>query len=213
MLYSKEANQNNLPFILPQLPYDKKSFGKVLSEESFDFHYGKHHLAYVNNLNKLLENDSYSSFKDKSLEEIILESYNKQEFVGIFNNAAQIWNHTFFWHSITPNNGGGEPGGKLLAKINEDFGSFTKFADEFKQAGLTQFGSGWSWLVLADGRLKVMKSLNAENPICLGYTPLICCDVWEHAYYIDYRNMRADFLNIFLDQLVNWDFATKNLGF
>ncbi|MEY3196971.1 MAG: Superoxide dismutase [Pseudomonadota bacterium] len=208
MIFSSESNQTNSPFILPELPYDKGELAPYLTIENFEYHHEKHHNAYVINLNKLLENHE---LKGKTLEEIILASAGKSEMVGIFNNAAQIWNHTFYWHSMRKN-GGGTPSGKILKKIEEDFGSFDNFANEFKQAGATQFGSGWAWLVSDGGKLKVIKTSNAATPITDGLKPLITCDVWEHAYYIDYRNRRPDYIAVFLEHLVNWEFAEKNLG-
>lgn len=206
MTYSMEANQTNTEFSLPDLPYGKGDLAPHLTEETLDFHHGKHHNTYVVNLNKLLEDHP---MKGKSLEEIILESSGKANLAGIFNNAAQIWNHTFYWHSMAKD-GGGRPSGELLVKIEEDFGSFEEFVTQFKQAGATQFGSGWAWLVLAEGKLKVVKTLNAETPITSDMKPLMTCDVWEHAYYIDYRNKRPDYIATFLDHLVNWNFANKN---
>jgi len=209
MTFSSEANQASAPFSLPNLPYSKDAFGSIMSAETFDYHHGKHHQAYVTNLNKLLEEKA--EFAGKNLEEIILASFKNPSFGGIFNNAAQVWNHTFFWHSMKPQ-GGDKPTGELLAKIEADFGSFEKFVEEFKQAGATQFGSGWAWLVYENGKLKVTKTANAETPICLNQFPLLCCDVWEHAYYIDYRNRRPDFLSAFLNDLANWDFASSNFA-
>jgi Fe-Mn family superoxide dismutase len=208
MTYSKEANQAKAPFILPDLPYDKTALNPHMSAETFDYHHGKHHNAYVTNLNKLLE--STLDLSSKNLEEIILASHGNSSFTGVFNNAAQVWNHTFFWHSMKQN-GGGKPSGKVLEHIEKDFGTFEKFVEEFKQAGATQFGSGWAWLVYDGSKLKVVKTANADTPITSGLHPLICCDVWEHAYYIDYRNKRPDFIAAFLEHLVNWDFAAKNL--
>lgn len=203
---SFEADQKNYPFVLPKLPYEQEALAPYYSLESVDYHYNKHHNAYVVNLNKLVDNNN---FAQKTLEEIIMLSYQDANFVGVFNNAAQIWNHSFFWHSMKPQ-GGGMPLVNLLSKIEEDFGSFDKFREEFTSLGLGQFGSGWVWLVLARGKLQVVKTSNAATPITEGLFPILTCDVWEHAYYIDYRNRRADFLNIFLDKLVNWEFAEKN---
>ncbi len=209
MIYSKEANQEKCPFILPKLPYAKADLAPHMSAETFDFHHEKHHMAYVTNLNKLLE--SNIELASKNLEEIIVATHKNASLAGFFNNAAQVWNHTFFWHSMKKN-GGGKPSAKLLSQIEKDFGSYDKFQDEFKQAGATQFGSGWAWLVVDEsGKLKVVKTSNADTPITSGLKPLMCCDVWEHAYYIDYRNRRPDFLSSFLNHLVNWDFAEKNL--
>lgn len=208
MQYSKEANQSKYPFILPELPYGKDDFKPHFSSETFDYHHGKHHQTYVTNLNKLLETNK--ELATKNLEEIIKLSFGNSILTGIFNNAAQIWNHTFFWHSIKPS-GGGVPSGKILDLINKDFGNFESFAAEFKQAAITQFGSGWAWLVFHDGKLQIIKTSNAETPIAKGIKPLLACDVWEHAYYIDYRNNRANYLDIYINHMINWEFAENNL--
>ncbi len=197
-----------MAFELPPLPYDKTALEPHMSAKTFEFHHGKHHQAYVTNLNNLVKDTPLAS---KSLEEIIKETAKDDSKAGIFNNAAQVWNHTFFWNSMKPQ-GGGAPTGKIADKINEAFGSFDKFKDEFKNAGATQFGSGWAWLVLDGGKLKVTKTPNAMTPMVQGQTAVLTCDVWEHAYYLDYQNRRPDFLATFLDHLVNWDFASKNLG-
>ena len=207
MTYCKYSNQESGPFILPNLPYEKDALMPHLSVESFDFHHGKHHNAYVTNLNKLLE--SNSDMEGKSLEEII--SLSKDNNPGIFNNSAQIWNHSFFWNSMA-SNGGGKPSGELMEQIEKDFGSFDNFANEFKTAAATQFGSGWAWLVFDSGKLKVIKTANADTPIAHGIKPLLNCDVWEHAYYIDYRNKRPDYVSVFLDHLANWEFAADNFA-
>jgi superoxide dismutase, Fe-Mn family len=191
-----------MAFTLPPLPYDKKALAPHISEETLEYHHGKHHKAYVDNLNKLLEGKHEAS---KSLEEVILSSEG-----GVFNNAAQVWNHTFYWSSMKPN-GGGQPTGDLLAAINRDLGSVEKFAEQFAQAGATQFGSGWAWLVLEKGKLAVTKTPNADLPMKHGQTALLTMDVWEHAYYIDYRNARPKYIETFLKSLVNWDFALENL--
>jgi Fe-Mn family superoxide dismutase len=208
MIFSKEADQAKAPFSLPELPYSKDDLAPHLTAETFEYHHEKHHNAYVVNLNKLLENHALAG---KTLEEIILESSGKADMSGIFNNSAQIWNHSFLWHSMKKN-GGGKPSGELLKKIEEDFGSFEDFVTKFKEAGTTQFGSGWAWLVLDGTKLKIVKTANALTPITDGLKPLMTCDVWEHAYYIDYRNKRPDYLVAFLDHLVNWDFASSNLA-
>lgn len=208
MTFSNEANQTKAPFILPDLPYGKSDLEPHMSAETFDYHHGKHHNAYVTNLNNMLKN--FDDFEGQDLEGIIKESYEDSAYAGIFNNAAQIWNHSFFWHSMRKN-GGGMPQERLLNMINNDFGSFEKFCEEFVMAGATQFGSGWVWLVSDIGTLKIIKTSNAETPITNGHQPLICCDVWEHAYYIDYKNARPDFLKVFLEKLVNWEFAETNL--
>lgn len=198
-----------MAFELPALPYEKDALEPHMSANTFDFHHGKHHNTYVVNLNGLLDG---SDLAGKSLEEIIMATAGDSSKAGMFNNAAQVWNHTFFWNSMKPG-GGGAPSGDLAAKIDADFGSLDKFKEAFKQAGATQFGSGWAWLVVGDGgKLEVVKTPNAENPMTQGKTPLLTCDVWEHAYYLDYQNRRPDFLAAFLDHLVNWDFAAENLA-
>jgi Fe-Mn family superoxide dismutase len=198
-----------MAFELPALPYEKNALEPHMSANTFDFHHGKHHNTYVVNLNGLLDG---SDLAGNSLEEIIMATAGDAAKAGMFNNAAQVWNHTFFWNSMKPG-GGGAPSGDLAAKIDADFGSFDAFKDAFKQAGATQFGSGWAWLVVgAGGKLEVVKTPNAENPMTQGKTPLLTCDVWEHAYYLDYQNRRPDFLAAFLDSLANWDFAAENLA-
>ncbi len=191
-----------MAFTLPELPYDKNALAPHITAETLEFHHGKHHNAYVTNLNKLLEGKPEAN---KSLEDIILSSEG-----GVFNNAAQIWNHTFYWSSMKPN-GGGEPTGDLLAAINRDFGSFAKFKEEFTAAATTQFGSGWAWLVSDKGKLSVTKTGNADLPMKHGQKALLTIDVWEHAYYIDYRNLRPKYIETFLGHLANWDFASENL--
>ncbi|MDB2550577.1 superoxide dismutase, partial [Rickettsiales bacterium] len=185
----------------------KKDLEPFISENTLNFHHGKHHQTYVTNLNNLIAD---TDLKNKSLEEIInISRDNKQ--AGIFNNAAQIWNHTFYWNSMKKN-GGGKPAGKLLAKIEEDFGSFDKFVEEFKIAGATQFGSGWAWLVAGENnKLQIIKTPNAETPLGTNLKPLITMDVWEHAYYLDFQNARPKYIETFLNNLVNWDFALENL--
>ena len=198
-----------MAFTLPDLPYAKDALAPHISSETLDFHHGKHHNAYVNNLNGLVEGTDMAS---KSLEDIIQDTAGKADKAGIFNNAAQIWNHTFYWQSMRPN-GGGAPTGKLAEMIDRDFGSFDAFKDAFAKAGATQFGSGWAWLVLADGKLDVRKTLNAETPLTeAGVTPLLTMDVWEHAYYLDHQNARPKYIETFLNELVNWDFANQNLA-
>ena len=192
---------------LPNLPYDKKDLEPFISQNTLDFHYGKHHQAYVTNLNNLIAD---TDLANKSLEEIINIS-RKNNQAGIFNNAAQIWNHTFYWYSMKKN-GGGKPTGKILSKIEDDFGSFDNFVSEFKTAGATQFGSGWAWLVLDENnKLQIIKTLNAETPLGTNLKPLITMDVWEHAYYLDFQNARPKYIETFLNELINWDFALENL--
>ncbi|MCC3305011.1 superoxide dismutase [Sneathiella sp. HT1-7] len=195
-----------MAFELPPLPYAKDALAPHISENTLDFHYGKHHNAYVTNLNGLLDDAD-----SRSLEEIMKDTAGDASKAGVFNNAAQVWNHTFYWHSMKPN-GGGKPTGAIAAKIDEDFGSYEKFAEEFKTAGATQFGSGWAWLVLDGGKLKVTKTPNAACPLTDGAKPILTMDVWEHAYYLDYQNARPKYMETFLASLVNWDFANENLG-
>ncbi len=192
-----------MAFELPELPYAKNALAPHISEETLEFHYGKHHQTYVTNLNNLVPG---TEFEGSSLEDIVTKSSG-----GIFNNAAQIWNHTFYWNSLSPN-GGGEPTGALADTINESFGSFAEFQEAFTKCAVTTFGSGWGWLVKnADGSLALVSTSNAGCPLTEGQTPLLTCDVWEHAYYIDYRNARPKYLEAFW-ALVNWDFAAANFG-
>jgi Fe-Mn family superoxide dismutase len=189
---------------LPELPYANDALEPHISAETISFHYGKHHAGYVKKLNAAIENDA--SLKDKSLEELV-----KTASGGVFNNAAQIWNHTFYWNSLSPN-GGGEPTGAIKEAIDRDFGSFAAFKDAFTKEASTHFGSGWAWLVKgADGKLAVTSTHDAGCPLTEGQTPLLTCDVWEHAYYIDRRNARPDYIASWWS-LVNWNFANENLG-
>ncbi|HEY9050066.1 MAG TPA: superoxide dismutase [Gammaproteobacteria bacterium] len=197
-----------MPITLPALPYDKSALEPHISSKTLDFHYGKHHNAYVTNLNKLIEG---TDLANETLEKIISKTAGNADKAGIFNNAAQVWNHTFYWHSMKPN-GGGKATGKIAEKIDADFGDFDSFTKAFKNAGLTQFGSGWAWLVLKKNKLEIMKTPNADTPIAYGIKPLLTVDVWEHAYYLDYQNARGDYLDIYLKHLVNWDFANSNLS-
>ena len=193
---------------LPELPYAIDALEPHISARTLEFQHGKHHKAYVDKLNAAIKGTNYET---QSLETII-ESSNDAGDAGVFNNAAQIWNHTFLWHSMSPN-GGGEPSSVLAAAIDAKYGSFDGFRDAFKQAAMGQFGSGWAWLVARDGKLEIRKTANAETPLtedCV--TPLITMDVWEHAYYLDFQNRRPDYIGAFLDHLVNWDFANANLA-
>ncbi len=192
-----------MAFELPALPYAPDALAPHISAETLEYHYGKHHKTYVDNLNKLVDGTDNAS---KSLEEIIMSSE-----AGLFNNSAQVWNHTFFWNCLSPN-GGGAPTGDLAARIDADFGSFDEFKAQITDAGLTQFGSGWAWLVEQDGKLAIMKTPNADLPMKHGAKALFTIDVWEHAYYIDYRNARAKFIEVVLDNLANWDFVAANLA-
>ncbi len=195
-----------MTFTLPELPYAPNALEPHISANTFSFHYNKHHQAYVTNLNNLIKDTDFAKL---SLEEVILKTAGDTSKVGIFNNAAQVWNHTFYWHSMKPT-GGGNPKGALAEKIAKDFGSFDAFKEAFKTAGATQFGSGWAWLVNEKGTLKVTKTPNADLPMIHGQTALLTMDVWEHAYYLDYQNRRPDYISTFLDKLVNWDFAETN---
>jgi Fe-Mn family superoxide dismutase len=193
----------------PPLPFAKDALEPYgMKAETFDYHYGKHHAAYVANLNNLIKDTELDS---KPLEEIITTSFKDSSKVGVFNNAAQVWNHSFFWNCLKAG-GGGAPTGELAEWITKDFGSYDKFREEFKAAATTQFGSGWAWLVDDGGTLKVVKTPNAENPLAHGQKALLTLDVWEHAYYIDFKNARPSFIDNFLDKLVNWDFVAHNLA-
>ena len=198
-----------MAFELPALPYSRDALAPHISEQTLNFHYGKHHQAYVNNLNKMIEG---TDLEGKSLEEIIKTAAKDSSKAGIFNNSAQVWNHTFYWHSMKPG-GGGKPTGAIADKIDADFGSYDEFAKQFKAAGGGQFGSGWAWLVLKDGKLGIRKTPNAETPLTEdGATPLLTMDVWEHAYYLDYQNSRPGYMDAFIDNLINWDFVNQNLS-
>lgn len=200
-----------MAFELPNLPYSHSALaGRGMCQETLELHHDKHHQAYVTALNGFVEKDS--SLQGKSLEEIVKLSYNKPEMTGVFNNAGQHWNHTLFWQAMSPN-GGGIPG-KLEQKIISDLGSVQAFKDAFKTAGATQFGSGWAWLVLgSDGKLKITKTPNGSNPLATGEgKALLGCDVWEHSYYLDFRNRRPDYLQNWLDKIANYEFALAQLG-
>jgi len=190
----------------PSLPYADTALEPHISAKTIGFHYGKHHAAYVNNYNNLVAGTPFDS---QSIEDVIAATVNDPAKIGIFNNGAQAWNHTFYWNCLSPN-GGGKPSGELAAKIDEDFGSFDKFAEELKAAAATQFGSGWAWLVSDNGTLKVVKTGNAQTPLTAGQTPLLCVDVWEHAYYLDYQNRRPDYVAATIEHLLNWEFAEAN---
>ena len=203
-----KANQTRYPFVLPNLPFTDKALLPHMSDQTLQFHHGKHHNAYVQNLNKLLEGSNLSQL---DLEHIILEAAGDKSKMGVFNNAAQVWNHTFFWHSLQPH-GKTYPTDALLKQINIDFKDLENFKTLFKEAALGQFGSGWAWLVFndKDKKLEIVKTANAETPITQEKHALLCCDVWEHAYYLDFQNRRADFVSVFLDHLANWEFAQEN---
>ncbi|QNL19064.1 superoxide dismutase [Hyphobacterium sp. CCMP332] len=192
---------------LPDLPYEQDALEPHISSETLGFHHGKHHAAYVSKMNAAIEGNDKA---DLSLEDLIRKAAADGD-QGLFNNAAQTWNHTFYWNSMAPD-GGGTPSGDLGERIERDFGSFDAFKKAFADAGATQFGSGWAWLVVKDGKLDVRKTLNAETPLTEdGVVPLLTMDVWEHAYYLDFQNRRPDYIDTFLDKLVNWEFAASNL--
>ena len=197
-----------MTYALPSLPYDYTALEPCISKSTLEFHHDKHHAAYVSKFNDAVAG---TDLENKSIEDVIKAIAGDASKAGIFNNAAQAWNHSFYWNCMKPA-GGGQPTGALADKINADFGSFDKFVEAFKQAGATQFGSGWTWLVLDNGTLKVTKTGNAENPMTAGQTPLLTMDVWEHAYYLDYQNRRPDYIADFLGKLVNWDFVASNLS-
>ena len=188
---------------LPPLPYALDALAPHISQETLEYHYGKHHQTYVTNLNKAIDGTPDA---DASLEDIIMKADGP-----LFNNSAQTWNHTFYWNSMTPG-GGGEPDGEVADKINSAFGSYDDFKTKFAEAATTQFGSGWAWLVDEGGKLAIQKTSNADLPMKHGAKALLTIDVWEHAYYIDFRNARPNYIGTFIDHLINWDFVAKNLG-
>jgi Fe-Mn family superoxide dismutase len=193
---------------LPRLPYAQDALAPVISAQTLSFHYGKHHKAYVDNLNKLVAGTALS---ETPLEKVIAAVAGQPDKAAIFNNAAQTWNHTFFWNSMKPH-GGGVPTGAVGQAIDAAFGGYEKFKKDFSNAAMTQFGSGWAWLVADKGALRVAKTGNADTPHTMGLTPLLTIDVWEHAYYLDYQNRRADFVAAVIDKLLNWEFANANLA-
>ena len=192
-----------MPVELPPLPYSQDALAPHISAETLEYHYGKHHQTYVTNLNKLVEG---TEFEQASLEDVIMKSDG-----GLFNNSAQVWNHTFYWNSMSPD-GGGAPTGEVADAINSAFGSYEEFRAKFAEAATTQFGSGWAWLVDSGSGLEIMKTSNADLPMKHGATAIFTVDVWEHAYYIDYRNDRAKFIKTILENLANWDFAAQNFA-
>jgi superoxide dismutase, Fe-Mn family len=200
-------SQTSAGIVLPALPWAQSALAPAISENTISFHYGKHHQAYVNNTLKMIAG---TELEKASLEEIIKKTAGRSDQTALFNNAAQVFNHTFYWSSMKPG-GGGEPQGKMAEKIKESFGSYQKFVEVFSNAAATQFGSGWAWLVSDGAKLQVVKTPNAETPITTSAKPLITIDVWEHAYYLDYQNRRADYIKAFVEKLLNWDFAEKNL--
>ncbi len=196
------------PILLPALPWADTALAPVISANTIGFHYGKHHKGYVDNLNRLLAG---SDLADLPLEKIVAATAGKADKTAIFNNAAQIWNHTFYWNSLRPN-GGGEPPAALKKRIEASFGSVDALKKELATAATSQFGSGWAWLVADGDKLKVIRTANADLPQTAGLKPLLTIDVWEHAYYLDYQNRRADYVNALIDKLINWEFALQNLG-
>jgi Fe-Mn family superoxide dismutase len=203
-----DFNEKTAMHVLPALPYAENALDPVISANTLSFHYGKHHKTYVDNLNKLIVGTEFAGL---SLEQVIKNAAGKADKAGIFNNAAQVWNHTFYWRSLRAN-GGGEPPAAVKQKIESAFGSLDGCKKELATAATTQFGSGWAWLVLEGDKLKVVKTGNAETPLTTGAKPLLTIDVWEHAYYLDYQNRRVDYVNAVLDKLINWGFAADNLG-
>ena len=196
-----------MAFELPSLPYATDALAPYMSSETLDFHHGKHHQTYVTNLNNLVKD---TDLQDASLEDIVVKSSKDSSLAGVFNNAGQHWNHILFWQCMKQNGGGSMPS-ELESRINSDFGGIDQFKEAFIQAGTTQFGSGWAWLAIDNGKLVVTKSPNASNPLVDGMKPILGCDVWEHSYYIDYRNKRPDYLKAFLESLVNWEFVASQL--
>jgi superoxide dismutase, Fe-Mn family len=197
------------PLSLPPLPYAENALEPVISAKTLSFHYGKHHKNYVDTTNKLIAG---TELADRPLEDIVTATAGKNDRLNIFNNAAQAWNHQFYWLCLKPQGGGGSPPAALKHKIDESFGSVETFKKEFSSNALAQFGSGWAWLVLEGTRLKVVKTANADTPLMRGAKPLLAIDVWEHAYYLDYQNRRADHVNALIDKLLNWEFAARNLA-
>jgi Fe-Mn family superoxide dismutase len=196
-----------MAFELPPLPYAKTALAPHISAKTLGFHHDEHHRTYVETLNRLVEGTPEAEL---SLEEIIVATHRDDAKIAVFNNAAQAWNHAFFWQCMKKD-GGGQPEGDLKKAIDRDLGGYKDFAAAFKEAATTQFGSGWAWLVLDAGKLKIIKTSNAINPVCGGRSALLTCDVWEHAYYLDYQNRRPDFVQTFLDHLIDWEFVGKNL--
>lgn len=196
-----------MALVLPDLPYPKNALEPYVSSRTLEFHHDKHHNAYVVNANNLLKD---TDLANEDIEVIIKKTAGDNNKIGIFNNTAQVWNHTFLWNCMKPE-GGGKPNGKIAELITKDFGNYGKFVEELKNAGATQFGSGWAWLVADNSKLKVIKTANADTPIAHNLKPLLTIDVWEHAYYLDYQNRRPDYLSTFIDKLINWDFVNSQL--
>ena len=205
---SKDKTVHESPSVLPPLPYADSALGSIIPAATIGFHYGKHHKGYVDNLNKLIAG---TEFEGLPLEKIIAETTGKADKTAIFNNAAQTWNHNFYWRSLRPD-GGGKPPAGLLLKIEASFETLDACKKELATAATTQFGSGWAWLVMDGAKLAVVKTANADVPLTKGLKPLLTIDVWEHAYYLEFQNRRADYVNAVLDKLINWSFAADNLG-
>ena len=201
------CSPKNQKFPLPPLPYSDNDLEPVISSNTIGFHYGKHHKGYVDNLNNLISGKKYVKMP---LENIISVTAGNDELLAIYNNAAQAWNHTFYWHSLTPD-GGGEPSGQLKKIIDDSFGSVQECKKQLADAAITQFASGWAWLIYDGQEISIMKTGNADNPMIHGFRPLLTIDVWEHAYYLDYQNRRSDYVNAVIEKLLNWEFASKNL--
>jgi Fe-Mn family superoxide dismutase len=201
--------QNRAPHALPKLPYAENALDPVISSRTIGFHYGRHHRGYVDNINRMVQGDALGEL---SLEELVKATRADPKLAGHFNNAAQVWNHTFYWNSMKPN-GGGQPTGALRAKIDEDLGGYDKFKADFAAVANGQFGSGWGWLVVDDkGKLALVRTANADTPMARGQACLLTIDVWEHAYYLDYQNRRGDYTAAVIDKLLNWDFANEQLA-
>ena len=190
----------------PALPYADNALAPHISTETIGFHYGKHHATYIKKYNDMVAG---TPFDDQNIEDVIVATANNPEKTGLFNNGAQAWNHSFYWNSLSPN-GGGKPSGEIAGKIDTDFGNYDAFKEELANAAATQFGSGWAWLVLDKGQLKVVKTANAQTPLTSGMIPILTIDVWEHAYYLDFQNRRPDYVAAVIDDLLNWDFASQN---
>ena len=190
----------------PALPYADNALAPHISTETIGFHYGKHHATYIKKYNDMVAG---TPLDDQNIEDVIVATANNPEKAGLFNNGAQAWNHSFYWNSLSPN-GGGKPSGEIAGKIDTDFGNYDAFKEELANAAATQFGSGWAWLVLDKGQLKVVKTANAQTPLTSGMIPILTIDVWEHAYYLDFQNRRPDYVAAVIDDLLNWDFASQN---
>ena len=195
-----------MAYTQPELPYAENALEPHISANTIGFHYGKHHATYIKKYNDMVAGTPYNG---QSIEDVIIATANDPEKTGLFNNGAQAWNHSFYWNSLSPN-GGGKPSGQIAGKIETDFGSYDTFKSELANAAATQFGSGWAWLVLDNGQLKVVKTANAQTPLTNAMYPILTIDVWEHAYYLDYQNRRPDYVAAMIDELLNWEFASQN---